>query len=682
MKRKLIFILGLILPSSYMYAQQQQWASELLEFSSELSAYEYAAQQVLGEPNVLPNPGDNPNAWMPRRSDRIDFIKVGFENPMKVQQVAIAESYHPGAISEIYFYDSNGREYLINTFTPRPLPVEGRLLNVYINETDYEVAAVKVVIDGSTVTGYNAIDAIGISGTKIPLIATQELAIIRNPVLTGDMLSLKATGMISDTHPVFVKKFNTLFFTRAFHPDNIGGSEDPGDIWITKVTLQGTMLEPEPLGEEINNYGLSTSGGYYSIEGKDIFLFGNITGKANRSQSNVVLTEKSENTWLNIKEQKIKNDFIVSFNADYTLAAKGRVLIISTLRYDTQGGRDLYISHRDGENNWTEPINMGKGINTANDEYSPFYAESESALYFSTAGYAGFGKGDIYRILRTDSTWNNWSEPINLGPDINTSFDEKYYYFDEMDNYVYFARNDEDSVYHIIRMDRPTISEPTPMVVLRGNVSESNTNRPIASELSVALMPEGKNMGVAVSDESSGQYEILIPSGFEYQVSIIEEGFEPYNKSIFLENRNEQYVKEYDIPLTSLVMVATEVVDVDTEEVVMVKEPELGDVLFDFDADNPQDDSIPSIDKVIEFLSNNEEYKVELGGYTDHIGNETYNRRLSQRRAEQVKKYMVSKGIEPERIIAKGFGEELPEQMTYDKGELQRYRRVEFNLTK
>ncbi len=675
-------MLGLILPSTYTYAQQQQWATELIDFSSELSAYEYAAQQVLGEPNVLPNAGDNPNAWMPRRSNRIDFIKVGFENPIRVQQVAIAESFNPGAISQLYFYDTNGQEYLINIFSPRPLPVGGRLLNVYINETDYEVTAVKVVIDGSKVSGYNAIDAVGISGSKIPLIATQKLAIIRTPVLRGDKLSLRATGKISDTHPVFVKKFNSLFFTRAFHPDNIGGQEDPGDIWTTTVTPDGIMEEPVPLGDVINNYGLSSSNGYYSIDGRDMFLFSNVTGRVNRSQSNVVLTIKNDNTWEDTKVQKIKNNFIVSFSADYTLAAKGRVLIISTLRYDTQGGRDLFICHRDGENNWTEPINMGKKINTANDEYSPFYAESESALYFSTAGFAGFGKGDIYRILRTDSTWNNWSDPINLGPEINTPFDEKYYNFDEMDDYVYFARNDEDSVYHIIRMNRPSISEPTPMVVLRGSVFESTTNQPVASELSVALIPEGKSMGVALSDEGSGQYEMMIPSGFEYTISILEEEYEPYTKTIFLENRNEQYVQEYNIPLTTMPMVAKESEVMVTEEVTAVEEPELGDVLFDFDKDIPKDYTIPSIDKVIAFLIKNNEFKVELAGYTDHIGNLNYNQRLSQRRAAQVKKYMISKGIEPERITAKGFGEEIPELMTYDKVKLQRYRRVEFNLTK
>jgi OmpA-OmpF porin, OOP family len=196
--------------------------------------------------------------------------------------------------------------------------------------------------------------------------------------------------------------------------------------------------------------------------------------------------------WGEIREQKIRNDFIVSFNADFNLAVRGTIMFISTIRYDTEGGRDIYISHQLDDNSWSEPVNIGRKINTAMDEYSPFYSESESALYFSTAGFPGFGEGDIYRSVRLDSTWNNWSTPVNLGPDINSSFDEKYYYFDEQDTHAYFARNDADSIYHIIRIERPEILESTPPVVVQGNVIDQNTGEPVSSEITFQLVPGGK----------------------------------------------------------------------------------------------------------------------------------------------------------------------------------------------
>jgi len=106
-------------------AQEVQWASEVIEFSTQLSEYQYAATQVLGEPDVLPDFGDNPNAWLPSRPDRTAFVKVGFERPMMVRQIAVAESFNPGALYQIFLYDDNGQEYLLNTFAPRPLDVEG-----------------------------------------------------------------------------------------------------------------------------------------------------------------------------------------------------------------------------------------------------------------------------------------------------------------------------------------------------------------------------------------------------------------------------------------------------------------------------------------------------------------------------------------------------------------------------
>jgi outer membrane protein OmpA-like peptidoglycan-associated protein len=685
MRRNLLLVISLWLCGISIYAQQNQWASEVIVFSSELSGYEYAAQQVLGKPNVLPNAGDNPNAWLPRRNDRVEYIKVGFKSPMRVQQIAIAESYHPGAVTEVYLYDQSGNEYLINTFIARPLSVKGRMLNIYIDETEYEAKAAKVVIDGSQVPGYNGIDAIGISGTKIPLIATQELAIISNPTLSGDMVSLSATGEISDTRPVYVKKFNTLYFTRGFHPDNLGTAEDPGDIWQTTVTPQGAMGEVGPLGEEINNYGLSTTGSYYHLDGNDMFLFGNVTGNPSQSRQNVVQVQKNGNQWTDIKEQNIRNGNIVSFNADYALASRAKVMFISTLRYDTEGGRDIYISYLDGKNKWTEPVNLGRKINTAMDEFSPYYAESEGALYFSTEGFAGFGKGDIYRVVRLDSTWNNWSDAVNLGPDINSEYDEKYYYFDEQDDFVYFARNDEDSVYHIIRTERPEILESTPLVVLLGNVISMNTTEPVSAEITFNLLPGGRQLTSSISDAGSGGYEVLIPSGYEYKVSVNENGYEPYDKTLFLENRGQQYIYEYDIPLSSVTLVA------EKEEIkapVKLTSPEeilaSGIVLFEFNSYIPKDDeSFYMIYRIIDFMKENPEYKLEISGFADPIGRDSYNKRLSKQRADRVKKIMVDEGgISPRRISTQGMGSVKTAAPTRDEETLSILRKVEFKFTK
>src|SRR6478752_924758 len=109
MKRYLLPFLLII--SCVGQAQMVQWASKVIEFSSELTPVQYSAQQALGKPNVLPAGGQNPNAWTPDKPKRKEFIKVGFATPMQIQQIAVAESHNPSALFKIYTYDEAGREY-------------------------------------------------------------------------------------------------------------------------------------------------------------------------------------------------------------------------------------------------------------------------------------------------------------------------------------------------------------------------------------------------------------------------------------------------------------------------------------------------------------------------------------------------------------------------------------------
>ncbi|MDX1629368.1 MAG: OmpA family protein, partial [Fulvivirga sp.] len=152
-------------------AQIVQWASEVKDFSSQLTPVQYSAEQILGKPDVLPAGGENPAAWTPDRANRDEFIKIGYDNPMQIRQIAIAESYNPTALFRIFVYDEEGREYQVNTFSPRAIPLEGRMLNVFMEMTPYKVAAVKLEFDGAAVPEYYSIDAVAISDSDIPIIA-------------------------------------------------------------------------------------------------------------------------------------------------------------------------------------------------------------------------------------------------------------------------------------------------------------------------------------------------------------------------------------------------------------------------------------------------------------------------------------------------------------------------------
>ena len=113
---RVIVVLIIAAASTFSFGQSVQWATKVLEFSSELTPVQYSAAQALGKPNVLPAGGQNPGGWTPDKPKRSEFIKLGYANPTQIRQIAIGESLNPGALYKIYIYDESGTEHLINTF--------------------------------------------------------------------------------------------------------------------------------------------------------------------------------------------------------------------------------------------------------------------------------------------------------------------------------------------------------------------------------------------------------------------------------------------------------------------------------------------------------------------------------------------------------------------------------------
>src|ERR1044071_1303922 len=133
MKRHSLTLLVIMLCSYQGFTQTLQWASKVIEFSSELTPVQYSASQALGKPDVLPAGGQSPNAWTPDKPKRKEFLKLGFAKPINIRQIAIAESYNPSAIYRVLVYDEAGKEYLITTRNPQSVPLKGRMMKLFMD---------------------------------------------------------------------------------------------------------------------------------------------------------------------------------------------------------------------------------------------------------------------------------------------------------------------------------------------------------------------------------------------------------------------------------------------------------------------------------------------------------------------------------------------------------------------
>ena len=665
------------------FGQRVFWADKVNDFTTELSPAEYSAQQVLGKPNAMPQGGDNPNAWMPAKPNRMEYIKVSFERPIRVQQIIISESYNPSAVFEIYLYNRNGNEFLVHTFEPKPLDITGgRVLNVFIERTNYRVYSLRLVVDGTKVPGYSAIDAIGVSASrqKIEVEITQPQNL--KPAIVVEELDENINSDFEENRPLIAPDGKTLYFSRSNHPENIGGADDENDIWYSEQDAStGDWSEAKNLGRPLNNKGANYVSSITPDGNAMTVLLGNEYGKRDKMNPGVSVSTKSSEGWSNPQPLNITNAQILSTDGSYFLANNRKVLVMAIDRFDAFGGKDLYVSFLQRDGRWTEPLSLGNDINTAHMESAPYLAADNETLYFSSKGFSGYGESDVYISRRLDDTWVNWTEPENLGPDINSDGDDVFFTIPPSGKFAYYAKSAAEDPGNIHRIELPIFYQPAPVASLSGTVVDAETGQPVKARITYSLLPENLEIGFVFSDSLTGQYEILLPVGSAYDFIAEAEDYSLARDRINLSEETDFREMERNIGLSKW----TETKEM--QETVTVAEPVEDDdglfsnvVHFEFASDYLVEGDYPFLPKMVAFLNDHADAKLKITGHTDAVGPAAYNQSLSTRRAKSVSKFIAAKGISAERIIVVGFGPDKPIASNDTDEGRRKNRRVEFEL--
>lgn len=658
------------------------WASRIIEVSSEFSPLEYSAIQALHKPNVLPNGGDNPNAWRPKVDNKEEYIMVGFDKPIKAKQVAIAESENPGAVYKVLAYDADFNEYTLFEITPRTLPLASRLLNLFFDDTPYEIHALKVFIKGDLVPGYNAIDAIGLSASNIPINVLINLipGIAQN--VEAEALGENVNSTFIEHSPIISPDGKRLYFSRRYHPENVGGEADVEDIWVSELDEStGEWLPAKNLGPPLNTEGPNFISSITIVDGEEVLILGNRYGKKGRMYTGVSVSKRlADGTFAEPEALEVVNDYNYAPKVDYNLSANGEILVISAERDDTYGGRDLYVSFKEGKT-WTEPRSLGADVNTASNDYSPFLGPDYRTLYYSTSGYSGYGGSDIYVSIRLDETWTKWSEPENLGSSLNSKQDDEYFSIPASGQHIYFSRGTIDENTDIFRFRAEDIlldkeselmasmghlvpERKTYFAVIYGTVRDQETEQPLSAAVIVERLPDGFDMG-SVKTTEDGKYRIRVAAGARYGLMAKRDGYLATDENFDFNKLNRDDSMQVDLYLTQIKMGAKIV---------------LKNIFFDFDKSDLKTASYPELNRVLEYLKDGQIQKIAISGHTDSVGDDAYNQKLSERRAKAVMDYFLSRGIAPERLSAVGYGEAQPRVPNDTKENRATNRRVEFQI--
>ncbi|MFI5201093.1 MAG: OmpA family protein [Candidatus Kapaibacterium sp.] len=678
----LLFLIGAFCSlAPPIHAQHIEWASEVLGYSSQKAPYgshQYSAEQVLGKPNKCPATGDSPCAWLPandpEQGTQEEWIKVGFTDPMKIQQVAIAENYYPGAIEKIILFDDNDRKRDSVVYQPHFDGIDAKVAHwLFEPRTRYNVAAVELVLQPGLVPGPNEIDAIAISDLTTPIQAEINVAPNVN-VGPRENLGPNINSVYDEVLPVISPDGKTLYVDRKNHPQNFRRPGVPQDennndnIWYSTQDSDGGWQPLKNIGSMLNN-GYGSFVASVTPDGNTLLLGGTYAPKSGGSAHfGLWLTHQIAGGWSVPDEVIVKDYYTHAVFVEFCLSNDGRTIILSLDRADSYGGKDLYVSFLQPDGTWSAPKNLGPDVNSAADEATPFLASDGETLYFASEGFAGYGSMDMYITRRLDSTWQHWSEPEDLGSQLNTPGWDAYYTVPASGEYAYFVSTENSiGMGDIFRVKLPEALRPRPVLLVSGRVVDAKTGTPVTAIIKYENLETGKDIGSARTSPGTGAYKITLPAGETYGYRAEAPGYVPVSENLDLTKVTEYQEIERDLML----------VPIEKGEIVR-----LNNIFFETAKAELRPESFAELDRVVRLLEDNPSMEIAIGGHTDNVGTAAINNALSQSRAQAVANYLVSKGISVKRLRVKGYGDTKPVASNDTDAGRQQNRRVEFTISK
>lgn len=449
------------------------------------------------------------------------------------------------------------------------------------------------------------------------------------------------------------------FFTRRFEEQKRGALFPTSvEKFMFSKKTNGIFEKGETMPLPFNKSGSNNEGGAsITIDNKHLFFTVNKNGNFD-----IYTSDFSNNNWSEPKSVGTGVNDPNRWESQPCIAPDGKTLYFVSIRDSLNPTSDIYVSKKDAAGNWGKMQSIGAPVNTPGSEKTPFIHPDNKTLYFSSDNLPGMGGYDIFMCkMKEDGTWN---APINLGYPINTEADELGFFVSTDGKKGYFASNSLKGVggYDIYEFDLPQEVKPDRVLFIKGDLKDENNDAPAKAtiELKNAITQELANV---VYDTTSGQFASVVLFDDDYILTVKKQGY-AYNSAYFsAADSGRPAPKKVDVNLRK-----TEVGEAYT----------LNNILFDTESAvlNNQDKAI--IIDFAAYLKENASLKVALHGHTDNAGDPASNLILSEERAKAVFNFLISKGIQKERLSYKGFGETKPIASNATLDGKSKNRRTEF----
>lgn len=446
---------------------------------------------------------------------------------------------------------------------------------------------------------------------------------------------------------------STLIFTRK-----INNNED----FYKSVKVDGKWQTATYLSDRINTPNYNEGAQSISQDGKYLFFTG-----CNRPDGlghcDIYIAQKKGDDWG--KPYDLNPPVNSSaWESQPSISADGRTLYFVSNRKGGYGGLDIWKSTVT-DNGWSEPQNLGPNINTAFDEQSPFIHADDSTLYFCSNGWPGMGGLDLF-VSHLGKN-GQWGKPVNLGYPINSSGDENGLTVTAQGRYAYFASNNLQGQggYDIYTFELPENSRPHVVTYVKGFVTDAVTKEPLESAVEIIDLDKNTPVYQDFSSAEHGDFLATLVVGKNYGLNISKSGYLFYsaNFSLVGHQASEPYIINVQL---SPIEVGNKVV--------------LNNIFFDTNKFDIKPDSKAELEKLVEFLTQNQTVRIEISGHTDDVGNDQLNQTLSENRAKAVYQYLLASSINPARLVYKGYGKTQPILPNTSDDNRSKNRRTEFKI--
>jgi outer membrane protein OmpA-like peptidoglycan-associated protein len=475
------------------------------------------------------------------------------------------------------------------------------------------------------------------------------------------------TGINNEYCPVISADNRTLYFCRRTNQEDVLSSRrDANGEWQKYQVCKGldSYENEAPLA-------LSADGNMLLIFRGGKLYFSEKTADGSWTTGKNISPNINASTWQGEGTLSTDGKIIIfeSVNRDETIGLKsfGNANFFASSKENI----DLFISFKTGENEWSKALNLSQVINTPFVERSPFLHPDTKSLYFCSAGHGGLGDLDLYKTTRLDSTWLHWSKPVHVGKEMNTVGQDWGYKVSTDGRYAYYSSNQDIWM----ATSLPEVARPLPTRTVGGRLLDFN-NKPV-TDVSIVIRSKtrGDTISILKPDPQTGDYAIVLPDNDDFEAVILDKKGDYFQTTVPIKKEDPSVKDNISTTNTNIQMFRKK--DVDGNGV----DFKFQNLNFDFNKAIIKPDAYTELDRWAKVIIDNN-FKANIEGHTDNVGNDEQNLILSQQRADAVRNYLLSKGCPSDAIQAKGFGKK--KQLMENNSETNRAlnRRVEIKVRK